>query len=91
METATEEVKQEAKPAAPVERITQEISADEKLVLREAENQYLKASMQIQALTQQTQAAQKKFTETVEGLGKKYELDVKAFQFDNVELKFVRK
>lgn len=92
METATEEVKQEAKSATPApERITQEISADEKLVLREAENAYLKASMQIQALTQQTQAAQKKFTETVEGLGKKYEIDAKAFQFDNVELKFVRK
>lgn len=90
MTTAVEEVKTQdsSQQVAPV-RTVQEISADEKLVLREAENNYLKAQMQIQALTQQTTAAQKKFTETVEGLGKKYDIDPKVFQFDNVELKFV--
>ena len=88
METATVV---EDKQQVVESRVTQEITADEKLVLREAENAYLKAQMQITQLSQQTQAAQKTFTEQVEKLGKTYSINPAEMQFDNVALKFVRK
>jgi hypothetical protein len=80
-------------PVAPAasEKTTQEITDIEKLGLREIENEYLKAQVQLTSLNNITHNAQKKFTSTVEGLLNKYALDADKFQFDNLALKFVRK
>ena len=69
-------------------KTSQEISTEEKLIVREIENEYLKAQMEIQRLSQITQAAQKKFTTTVETMTKKYAIDPATFIFDNVALVF---
>lgn len=71
-----------------VDKVTQEISSEEKLAIRDVENEYLKAQLQIQTLSQTTQRAQAKFTSIVEGLTKKYVVDPASWVFDNVELKF---
>lgn len=80
-----EEVKAEAV------KLTQELTAEEKLGIRELENEYLKAQMEIQRLSQITQGAQKKFTETVDSLVKKYEVSPAEWVFDNLKLVFTRK
>jgi hypothetical protein len=79
------------KAAAEVKKLTQELTAEEKLAIREIENEYLKAQMEIQRLSQITQGAQKKFTDTVETLVKKYEVSPTQWIFDNVSLIFKRK
>jgi hypothetical protein len=76
-------------PAPEVKRTKQPLTAEEKLVLREIENEYLKAQIQITTLSNTTQNAQKKFTTTVEAFGKKYEIIPTEMQFDNVALEFV--
>lgn len=80
-----EEVKAEAV------KLTQELTAEEKLGIRELENEYLKAQMEIQRLSQITQGAQKKFTETVDSLVKKYGVSPAEWVFDNLKLVFTRK
>ena len=85
VEKVAEEIKEEAK------KLTQELTAEEKLVIRELENEYLKAQMEIQRLSQITQGAQKKFTETVDSLVKKYAVSPAEWIFDNVSLIFKRK
>jgi hypothetical protein len=67
------------------------LSAEEKLIIREIENEYLKAQIEINRLSQITQSAQKKFTDTVEGLVKKYGVSPAEWLFDNVSLQFKRK
>jgi hypothetical protein len=85
------EVKAEvAKVEKVVEKVLQELTAEEKLAIREIENTYLKAQMEIQRLSQITQKAQKDFTDTVEKLTKKYVVDA-TWLFDNVELVFKKK
>jgi hypothetical protein len=79
-------VVEEVKPA--VVRLKQEITTEEKLAIREIENEYLKAQMQINALSQTTQNAQKKFTSTVEALAKKYVINPAELVFDNITLEF---
>ena len=74
-----------------VKKLTQEITAEEKLAIREIENEYLKAQMEIQRLSTITQGAQKKFTDTVEALVKKYGVAPAEWVFDNLKLIFVRK
>jgi hypothetical protein len=86
---ATEKVKTEVVKA--VDKAVQELSADEKLSIREIENEYLKAQIEINRLSQITQNAQKKFTDTVEGLVKKYAVSPAEWIFDNVTLTFKRK
>ena len=86
------EVKAEiAKVEKAVEKVLQELTAEEKLAIREIENAYLKAQMEIQRLSQITQKAQKDFTDTVEKLTKKYVVDSATWLFDNVELVFKKK
>ena len=80
-----------AKVEKAVEKVLQELTAEEKLAIREIENAYLKAQMEIQRLSQITQKAQKDFTDTVEKLTKKYAIDPAVYLFDNVELLFKRK
>ena len=79
------------KAAAEVKKLTQELTAEEKLAIREIENEYLKAQMEIQRLSQITQGAQKKFTDTVENLVHKYTVSPAEWAFDNLKLIFVRK
>jgi|ERR1035437_7406099 hypothetical protein len=74
-----------------VEKVTQELSTDEKLAIREIENSYLKAQLQVQALSQTTQKAQVDFTRVVENLARKYVLDPSVWVFDNVELIWKKK
>ena len=80
-----------AKVEKAVEKVLQELTAEEKLAIREIENSYLKASMEIQRLSQTTQKAQQDFTATVERLTKKYVVDPATWLFDNVELVFKKK
>ena len=86
-----EVVAEVAKAEKFVEAVRQELSAEEKLAIREIENAYLKAQMEIQRLSQITQKAQKDFTDTVEKLTKKYVVDPATWLFDNVELVFKKK
>ena len=82
-----EEVKAEVvKVEGEVKKLTQELTADEKLVIREIENAYLKAQIEINRLSQITKEAQQKFTTTVEGLAKNYVLNPVEWAFDNIEL-----
>ena len=82
-----EEVKAEVvKVEGEVKKLTQELTADEKLAIREIENAYLKAQIEINRLSQITKEAQQKFTTTVEGIAKKYVLNPVEWAFDNIEL-----
>jgi hypothetical protein len=86
------EVKAEvAKVEKAAEKVLQELTAEEKLIIREIENEYLKAQMEIQRLSIITQNAQKKFTETVEVLVKRYAVSPTEWIFDNISLQFKRK
>jgi hypothetical protein len=94
--TVVEAVKQEVvkvaeEVKAEVVKAAQDINAEEKLVIREIENEYLKAQIEINRLSQITQNAQKNFTSTVEGLAKKYAMAPAEWVFDNVSLTFKRK
>ena len=96
MATVIEEVKAEVvkviEAVVPeVKKMIQELTAEEKLGIREIENEYLKAQMEIQRLSQITQGAQKKFTDTVESLVKKYGVAPTEWVFDNLKLQFTRK
>jgi prophage antirepressor-like protein len=100
VEAVVEAVKEEAKSVAEavktevapeVQKTTQVISVDERLFIRELENSYLKAQMEISKLSQVTQGAQAKFTAKVEELTKKYAVDPAEWVFDNIELVFRKK
>jgi len=100
MTTVIEEVKQEvakvvdeakAEMVKVYEKVSQELSAEEKLGIREIENAYLKAQIEITRLTQITTKAQADFTKTVEDLTKKYVVDPASWIFDNVALQFRKK
>ena len=80
-----------AEVAKAVEKTTQEISAEEKLAIRELENAYLKAQIEINRLSQITQKAQQDFTANVEALTKRYVVDPASWVFDNVSLIFRKK
>ena|ERR1035437_3582149 len=74
-----------------VKKMFQELTVEEKLIIREIENEYLKAQMEIQRLSQITQGSQKKFTDFVESLVKKYGVTPAEWIFDNLKLIFTRK
>ena len=90
-EVAAVAEKVEAVAEKVVEKFTQELTADEKLAIREIENAYLKAQIEINRLSQITQKAQGDFTANVEKLTKKYAVDPATWLFDNVELIFRKK
>ena len=58
------------------------IKAEEQLVLRNAELEFLKAQMEIQRLSKITEAKSKEYTTYVEGLFKTYVLDRAEYVFD---------
>ena len=90
-EVVAEAKKIEAEVKAEVKKLTQELTAEEKLAIRDIENAYLKAQMEIQRLSQITQKAQADFTKTVEDLTKKYLISPVEYIFDNVLLQFKKK
>jgi hypothetical protein len=90
-EVKAEVVKVADEVKAEVKKVTQELSAEEKLAIREIENGYLKAQIEINRLTQITQKAQKDFESTVKTLTTKYVIDPAEWLFDNVALIFRKK
>lgn len=68
-----------------------DITDAEKLALRNLENEYLKAQMEIQRLSAIVQNAQKQFPVLVESFVKKYAINPAVHVFDAVELAFKRK
>ena len=74
-----------------VEKVLQELSTEEQLFIRNVENEYLKASMELQRLQQVTQNCQKQFQAKVEELTKKYALSPLEWVFDTVALSFKKK
>ncbi len=84
-----EEVKAEVKRVA--QKLTQELTAEEKLSIRDIEVPYLKAQMEINRLAQTTQKAQEDFTRLVKGLAQKYVLNEAEWLFDNVGMLFKKK
>ena len=86
-ETVVEAVEQKVETVAKevVEKVKEalvSINAEEKLVLREAELDYLKAQMEIQRLSKITEAKSKEYQTYIEGLFKKYALDKATYMFD---------
>jgi hypothetical protein len=79
---AVEEVKAVVKPA------TVSISAEEKLLLADAELEYLKATQQIQQLQKTTEAKAKEYQENVEKFLVKYGLNKVEYLFDGVKREF---
>ena len=67
------------------------ISAEEKLVIREVENTFLKSRLEINRLEKQAEEAQRKFPAIIEGLKNKYKVDPAIFLFDSNKLAFIRK
>lgn len=81
----------EEKVVKVVEKVFQELTSEEKLAIREIENSYLKAQIEINRLSQVTQKAQGDFTAKVESLTKKYVIDPATWEFNNVDLIFRKK
>ena len=78
--------------AAEKERVRVEIEATEKLILRDAETEFLRAQVQMRDLQtqmkevmQKSEAASKKYSDQIEVLVKKYTIDKTKMIFDNVE------
>ncbi len=88
---AAEVAKVEAEVKPAVERLLQELTAEEKLGIRDIELAYLKAQMEINRLSTTTQTAQTNFKNTVDILIKKYAIDPAEWVFDNIELVFKKK
>ena len=59
-----------------------QLKAEESLILREAELDFLKANMEIQRLTKIAEAKSKTYQEYVESLFKQYVLDKASYIFD---------
>jgi transcription termination factor NusB len=93
IETIEGEVVAEVKKVvAEVEKVEKaavvKITAEEKLVLAEAEIEYLKASAQIQQLTKTTEAKAKEYTDNVEKFLVKYGLSKLDYVFNGVNKSF---
>src|ERR1700690_488698 len=84
VESAVETAVAEGK--AEVSRI--EISVEEKLNIRNIENDFLKQTMEIKRLQASTAQLQKQFPAYIDSLVKKYSVDTKLFNFDAVTLGF---
>jgi hypothetical protein len=81
----------ESKADKIVAAVRIELTDAEKLVIRNVENEYLKAQMELQRLSSVTQNASRQFTNTVESYVKKYAIDPAVHVFDTVELVFKKK
>lgn len=79
----------EGAPAAEVKALeaeikTVEISVEEKLNIRNLENEFLKANLEINNLQKRISQIQSQFPAYVESLYKKYKVDVKKFNFNAI-------
>ena len=72
----------EGEVVAEVKAAFVQIVAEEKLVLREIELEYLKGQMEIQRLAKMTEAKSKAYTDFIEGLYTKYGLNKAEYLFD---------
>jgi len=79
-----EVAKVEAKVKAEVKKAVVEIKAEEQLVLRNAELEYLKATMQINNLQKIVESKSKEYTAYIESLLKTYGIDKAEYTFDAV-------
>jgi hypothetical protein len=77
-----EAAKVEEKVVEVVKAAVVQIATEEKLVLREAELEYLKSQMEIQRLSKIAEAKSTEYQNTVSGLFKKYVLDKAEYVFD---------
>ena len=86
VEKVVEEVKSavETKVEEVVKAAKVDITAEEKLFLREAELEYLKATMEIQRLNKITEEKSKAYQAYVENLLSKYRLSKAEYAFDAV-------
>ena len=83
------EVKKVVAEAEKVEKAAVvKITADEKLILADAELEYLKATQQIQQLQKTTEAKAKEYQENVEKFLVKYGLNKVEYLFDGVRREF---
>lgn len=95
-DSAVEEVKSaEIEAVKEVEKVAEvvlaavvEISAEEKLILRETELEYLKAVMETQRLQKIIEEKAKAFPAFVDTLVKKYGLDKTKYTFDSTSNSF---
>lgn len=67
------------------------ITAEEKLQVRQLENEFLKAQMETTRLQTIMQNLQKSFPAYIEMLKNKYKVDISKYNFDAVALQFTRK
>ena len=74
----------EAKVEEVVKAAKVDITAEEKLFLREAELEYLKATMEIQRLTKITEEKSKSYQAYIENLLTKYGISKTEYVFDAV-------
>jgi hypothetical protein len=81
-EVVTEAKKVEGEVVTKVKEALIQIAAEEKLVLREAELEYLKAQMEIQRLSKITEAKSKEYQAYIEGLFMQYGLAKTEYMFD---------
>jgi len=79
-----EVAKVEEKVKAAVKKAVVEIKAEEQLVLRNAELEYLKATMQINNLQKIVESKSKEYTAYIESLLKTYGIDKVEYTFDAV-------
>jgi hypothetical protein len=83
------EVKKVVAEAEKVEKAAVvKITADEKLILADAELEYLKTTTEIQRLTKITEAKAKEYQENVEKFLVKYNLSKLDYLFDGVKREF---
>jgi hypothetical protein len=79
-----EVAKVEEKVKAEVKKAVVEIKAEEQLVLRNAELEYLKATLQIQNFQKVVETKSKEYTAYIESLIQKYGLSKAEYTFDAV-------
>ena len=89
VEVAKEVVAEVKEVVAKVEeKLRQEITDAEKVIVTRMENEYLKATLELQRLQTQVSTIQKNYPAYIESLAKKYGIEIKDFTFDAIELLF---
>jgi hypothetical protein len=86
VKTVAEKVAEEVKPVEKAAVV--KITAEEKLILADAELEYLKASQQIQQLQKVTETKRDEYQKSVEGFLQKYLISKADYVFDGVKREF---
>ena len=91
MENPIEAVKQFANDAeAAIKHEVAKLTADEQLVIRSIEAEYLRIQVDLQNLAKRSEDAAKRYKDTVEGYAKRYTVDLAVHAWDAVKLEFKR-